>query len=199
MGQLLARHSLRRAHVAQVSRLCRYRHLDDCIGYRRNHRDFQRGGCNAAAPAAVSASGAARNHPGRSSRRGRARRGNLRAGMARFSAFRHFSICFGARRRGHQSDRRVRACANSPSYNTAELLCAVGRETAVGPLIRSRGSDSRIQPGSSHQRRIVEAGLRKRSAYSGQKCAAGQRFVSRGRRHAAGFSRSGSNSRGKQH
>ena len=45
----------------------------------------------------------------------------------------------------------------------------------------------------------MEAGLRKRSAHSGQKCAARQRLVSRGRRHAARFSRPESNRGGKQH
>ena len=70
------------------------------------------------------------------------------------------------------------ARAHPLSYHTAELFCADGRETAVGPLVRSRGSDARIYSGSSHQRRIVEASLRRRSAYSGQKCAAGQRLVS---------------------
>ena len=79
----------------------------------------------------------------------------------------------------------------------AELFRAAGREAAVGPLVRSRGSHARIYPGSPHQRRTVEAGFRGRSGDSGQKFAARQRLVSRDRRHAARFSRSGANTASK--
>ena len=70
----------------------------------------------------------------------------------------------------------------------AELFCAARRETAVGPRVQSRRSHARIYFGSSHQRRSVEAGVRRRSRNSGQKSAARQRLVSRDRRDAGRLS-----------
>ena len=64
VGSLLAGHSLRRAHAAQVSGLHRHRDFDDCAGHRSDDGDFQRRRCHAVASAAVPASGAAREHRG---------------------------------------------------------------------------------------------------------------------------------------
>ncbi len=182
--------------LRKVSGLHRHRHSDDCAGHRRDHRDFQRRGCHAAASASLPATRATREHRGRSSRRGRAGRGDVRSRIARFSALRNFRIRFDYRRRRRESHGLVAARAHHFSERQSELFCAAGREAAVGPLFRSRGSDARIYSGGAPQRRPVEAGFRGRSGNSGKKFAARQRFVSRDRRHAARLSRSGTNSGG---